>query len=177
MKKVTAFIGTQTKKATYRAVQEFEKNLKQYGDIDFEYVFLSEYNLEFCRGCKVCFDKGEEHCPLKDDRDILLEKMEQWARKRIVITVPNGYVWQDDYDDNPFQEHRSGWSADDLRNLGFEVSGLLGWRRLRGYRGTVKYRPTFMWTRASAWSQRVAKHCPELAFWLLAVKRVDEGNG
>ncbi len=75
MKKVTAFISTQTKKATYQAVQEFEKNLKQYGEIDFEYVFLSDYNLEFCRGCKLCFDKGEEYCPLKDDRDVLLEKM------------------------------------------------------------------------------------------------------
>jgi len=28
VKKVTAFIGTQTKKATYQAVQEFEKNLR-----------------------------------------------------------------------------------------------------------------------------------------------------
>jgi multimeric flavodoxin WrbA len=76
MKKVTAFIGTQSKKATYLAVQEFEKNLKQYGDIDFEYVFLHDYRLEFCRGCKTCFGKGEEHCPLKDDRDVLIEKIE-----------------------------------------------------------------------------------------------------
>ena len=76
MKKVTAFIGTQSKKATYLAVQEFEKNLKQYADIDFEYVFLSDYRLEFCRGCKLCFLKGEEYCPSKDDRDVLLKKME-----------------------------------------------------------------------------------------------------
>lgn len=76
MKKVTAIIGTQTKKNTYYAVQEFEKNLKQNGEIDFEYVFLSDYNLEFCRGCKICFDKGEEFCPIKDDRDVLLGKLE-----------------------------------------------------------------------------------------------------
>ena len=53
MKKVTAFTGTQTKRNPYGAVQEFEKNLKRYGEIDFEYVFLSDYRLEFCRGCKV----------------------------------------------------------------------------------------------------------------------------
>jgi multimeric flavodoxin WrbA len=76
MKKVTAFIGTQSKKATYLAVQEFEKNLKQFDDIDFEYVFLSDYHLEYCRGCKQCFIKGKEFCPSKDDRDKLLEKME-----------------------------------------------------------------------------------------------------
>jgi multimeric flavodoxin WrbA len=91
MKKVTAIIGTQTKKGTYRAVQEFEKNLKQYGEIDFEYVFLSDYNLEFCRGCKVCFDKGEEFCPLKDDRAILLEKLEQ--SDGVIFATPN-YAFQ-----------------------------------------------------------------------------------
>ena len=53
MKKVTAIIGTQTRRNTYRAVQEFEKNLKLGGEIDFEYLFLSDYHLEFCRGCKV----------------------------------------------------------------------------------------------------------------------------
>ena len=91
MKKITALIGTQTKRHTYRAVQEFEKNLKQYGDIDFEYVFLSDYNLEFCRGCKLCFDNGEEHCPLKDDRDVLLEKMEQ--SDGVIFATPN-YAFQ-----------------------------------------------------------------------------------
>ena len=91
MKKVTAIIGTQTKRNTYRAVQEFESNLKQYGEIDFEYVFLSDYNLEFCRGCKVCFDKGEEHCPLKDDRDVLLEKLEQ--ADGVIFATPN-YAFQ-----------------------------------------------------------------------------------
>ncbi|NSW84063.1 MAG: flavodoxin family protein [Syntrophothermus sp.] len=76
MKKVTAFIGSPRKKATYQAVQEFEKDLKQYAGIDFEYVFLKDYNLEYCRGCLSCFDKGEENCPLHDDRDKLLEKIE-----------------------------------------------------------------------------------------------------
>ena len=71
MKKVTAFIGSARKKATYYAVREFEKNLKQREEIDFEYVFLSNYNLNFCQGCCQCFDKGEAFCPLKDDRDVL----------------------------------------------------------------------------------------------------------
>jgi multimeric flavodoxin WrbA len=91
MKKVTAIIGTQTRKATFRAVQEFEKDLKQYGEIDFEYVFLSDYHLEFCRGCKLCFDRGEEHCPLKDDRDVILEKMEQ--SDGVIFATPN-YAFQ-----------------------------------------------------------------------------------
>jgi multimeric flavodoxin WrbA len=91
MKKITAFIGSARKKTTYEAIQEFERNLKQYGEIDFEYVFLSEYHLEFCKGCKLCFDKGEEFCPLKDDRDVLLEKMEN--SDGIIFATPN-YAFQ-----------------------------------------------------------------------------------
>lgn len=40
-----------------------------------EIVPLSDYHLETCKGCKSCLDKGEELCPLKDDRDKLIEKM------------------------------------------------------------------------------------------------------
>jgi multimeric flavodoxin WrbA len=92
MKKVTAFIGTKAKKATYLAVQEFEKNLKQHGEIEFEYVFLSDYQIEFCRGCKMCFLKGEEYCPIKDDRNTLLEKLEHsdgvvWATPTYTFQV------------------------------------------------------------------------------------------
>lgn len=75
MKKVTAFIGNQQKHATFEAVCKFGDFLKTYGDIEFEYIFLKDYRLEYCRGCKVCFDKGEEYCSLKDDRDVLIEKM------------------------------------------------------------------------------------------------------
>jgi len=87
MKKVTAVIATQSRKNTYRAVQEFEKGLRRLGELDFEYVFLSDYRLEFCRGCKVCFDRGEELCPLKDDRDLLIEKLER--SDGVVFATPN----------------------------------------------------------------------------------------
>jgi len=39
MKKVTAFIGSARKKTTYQVIQEFEKNLNQFGDVDLEYFF------------------------------------------------------------------------------------------------------------------------------------------
>jgi multimeric flavodoxin WrbA len=91
MKKVTAIIGTHTTKATYRAVQEFENNLKQYGDVVFEYVFLDDHHLDFCRGCKQCFIKGEEYCPAKDDRDVLLDKMEH--SDGVILATPT-YTFQ-----------------------------------------------------------------------------------
>ncbi len=91
MKKVTAFIGTERRKWTWQAVRELEKNLCQYGDVNFETVFLNDYNLEFCRGCILCFNKGEDHCPLKDDRDALLEKLE--GSDGVIFATPS-YAFQ-----------------------------------------------------------------------------------
>ena len=87
MKKVTAFIGSQQKRLTYKTVQEFEKNLKFSGEIEFEYVFLKDYHLEFCKGCCLCFEKGEEFCPLKDDRDLLLKKINE--SDGVILATPN----------------------------------------------------------------------------------------
>lgn len=91
MKKVTAFIGNYQKHATYEAICEFEKNLKACGEIEFEYVFLKDYRLEYCRGCKLCFNKGEEYCPLKDDRNKLIEKMS--SSDGVIFATPN-YAFQ-----------------------------------------------------------------------------------
>jgi multimeric flavodoxin WrbA len=87
MKRVTAFVGSARKKHTHDAVVQFLGNLQSMGDIEYEIVRLSDYRLEACRGCKVCFEKGEEHCPLKDDRDVLLEKM--MASDGVVFASPN----------------------------------------------------------------------------------------
>jgi len=73
--KVTAFVGSPRKKHTYNAVEQFLKKLKSLGNIEYEIVQLSNYNLQICNGCKLCLDKGEELCPLKDDRDKLIEKI------------------------------------------------------------------------------------------------------
>lgn len=73
--KVLAIIGSPRKGQTYRVVQQFEQELTRMGNIDFQYVFLKDLNLGTCRGCTLCLEKGEEYCPLKDDRDILFQKM------------------------------------------------------------------------------------------------------
>jgi multimeric flavodoxin WrbA len=87
MKKVTAFVGSARKKHTYDAVVQFLSNLQSMGDIEVEIVRLSDYQIQVCRGCQVCFSKGEEYCPLKDDRDVLIEKM--MASDGVVFASPN----------------------------------------------------------------------------------------
>ena len=91
MKKVTAFIGTARKKQTYYAVQQFLDSLQSFGDVEYEIVALTDYRVETCRGCKTCFNKGEEFCPLKDDRDVLIGKM--MTSDGVVFATPN-YSYQ-----------------------------------------------------------------------------------
>jgi multimeric flavodoxin WrbA len=87
VKKVTALVGSARKKHTYRAAAQFLSNLQSMGDIETEIVRLSDYQLQVCRGCKLCCDRGEELCPLKDDRDVLVEKM--MGSDGVVFASPN----------------------------------------------------------------------------------------
>lgn len=90
MKKVSVFVGSAHKKNTHEAVTQFVNHLQADGAVDCEIVTLSDYKLETCRGCRVCFSKGEEFCPLKDDRDVLFEKIAQ--SDGVVFASPN-YTW------------------------------------------------------------------------------------
>jgi multimeric flavodoxin WrbA len=85
--KVTAFIGSARKNHTYLASEKLCKNLQSLGDIEYELVQLSDYNLKTCKGCKLCTDKGEEFCPLNDDRDRLIEKIRK--SDGIIFASPN----------------------------------------------------------------------------------------
>lgn len=85
--KVTAFVGSARKKHTYQAAERFLVSLQKKGNVDYEIVPLSDYNLKTCRGCKLCLDRGEELCPLKDDRDILMEKIRH--SDGVVFATPN----------------------------------------------------------------------------------------
>jgi multimeric flavodoxin WrbA len=90
MKTVIAFVGSARKKNTYHAVEQFLNNLQKLGDVEYEIVVLSRYNLGICRGCQLCTSKGEAFCPLKDDRDVLFDKIS--ASDGVVFASPN-YTW------------------------------------------------------------------------------------
>ena len=88
---VLAIMGSPKKKGnTYKVTRKVEEQMKQLGDVEFEYVFLKDLDLKTCRGCQICFDKGEELCPLKDDRSMLEEKMQK--ADGVIFTSPN-YVF------------------------------------------------------------------------------------
>jgi len=110
----------------------------------------------------------------KEEGYELIRRMEEWASKKIVITTPNGYLRQDTLAcaNNPLQEHKSGWTTAEFKKLGFSVFGINGWRGLRGYKASVKYKPALLWRVISDLTQKITYRCPKLAFHLLAMKRV-----
>lgn len=112
-----------------------------------------------------------------------LEKAERWARKKVIITTPNGFISQKSLDGNPLQEHLSGWSVDTMKKLGYKSRGLAGVKFLRqevqgetmdtaDITVSIKYRPRFFWFAVSALSQIFIHRTPKLAFELFAVKKL-----
>ncbi len=56
-----------------------EKSLKELQGggqpLEIEQIRLGERRIETCRGCRACFERGEQHCPHKDDVQGIAAKM------------------------------------------------------------------------------------------------------
>ena len=106
----------------------------------------------------------------KEDGLVLLKKMEKVARKKVVIYTPNGFLPQRAYDNNDLQVHLSGWEVDEMKALGYEVTGINGWKPLRGEFAEMRYKPKVLWGRVSLLTQPYTRHRPHLAFAIMCVK-------
>jgi 2-polyprenyl-3-methyl-5-hydroxy-6-metoxy-1,4-benzoquinol methylase len=100
----------------------------------------------------------------------LLAMMERIAKKRVVVFTPNGFLPQGEYGGNPFQVHKSGWTADEMRKRGYRIVGINGHKSLRGMYALVKYKPAFIWEIVSDSTQLVFKWFPRAAFQIMCVK-------
>jgi len=105
----------------------------------------------------------------------LLGKAAKWARKKVIITTPNGYLWPGTHDYDP-REHKCGWNVKELRTLGFKVHGIYGWKRLGGYTLSKKYKPAFLGRRISELTQKMTYYFPGLAFELFAVRQIHHSD-
>ena len=57
----------------------------------------------------------------KNNGDLLIQKMENWTKNRIIIVTPKGNVPAEEKDGNKWNEHHSGWTIKDFEALGFRV--------------------------------------------------------
>ncbi len=87
--KILAVMGSPKGKGSgYRIVKKIEDRMKTLGPVEFDYLFLKDANLQPCTGCYTCLAKGEDKCPLKDDRDAI-ERMLQASDGAILSTPMN----------------------------------------------------------------------------------------
>ncbi len=120
-----------------------------------------------------------EHLP-EDVGYMILKKAEKWAKKKVIVSSPNGFVNQKELDDNPLQKHLSGWDYDKMTKLGFKSQGLAGLKFLRrevenetmgsDLLTSIRFRPKFFWFTVATFSQTFTYYFPKLAFELFSVK-------
>jgi SAM-dependent methyltransferase len=110
----------------------------------------------------------------KKDALRLIKNMENVAVKKIIILTPNGFYEQHDYDGNPHQEHKSGWSKNDLEKLGYKVYGLRGLKYLRDEHAGIKYKPWAFWGACGFISEILFFPFASASFDLLAIKDLKE---
>jgi SAM-dependent methyltransferase len=114
-----------------------------------------------------------EHFP-KEESLRFVDRLERIARRRVVLFTPNGFLPQPPLGGNPWQEHRCGWDAAELRARGYRVEGALGWRRLRGEGHVPVIRPQYVGEKlASATARLWTRRHPESDAALFAVRDIE----
>ena len=108
----------------------------------------------------------------------LLKSIEKIAKHSIIIYTPNGFLPQDEFDNNPFQKHLSGWDFDEMKKLGYEVYGINGYKKLRGAYALPTIRPGFVGYFLSNWSWVFLEFFgkPEKSFAILCIKKLNKAN-
>ena len=70
--KILAICGSPRRGNTYSALNSIREN---FPHIDYKVLMLNELNFDVCRGCYTCVLHGEDKCPIKDDRDMVIKEM------------------------------------------------------------------------------------------------------
>lgn len=63
----------------------------QQTSLEIETIYLGQQDLKFCRGCRICYNRGEDHCPNKDN--LLTIKAKMVAADGVLMASP---VYVDD---------------------------------------------------------------------------------
>jgi len=70
--KIIAICGSPRKGNTYSVLNTIKES---FPDVDIKILMLKDLDFKLCKGCYGCVMRGEEKCPLKDDRDMLINEM------------------------------------------------------------------------------------------------------
>lgn len=81
--KIVAICGSPRKGNTYTVLNNIKRS---FPDMDFKILMLKDMNFKICKGCYTCVLKGEDKCPLKDDRDLILNELSE--AKGVIFSSP-----------------------------------------------------------------------------------------
>lgn len=104
---------------TNRIVSLIEKQLLSIADkeniaLEAEKIQLGHLDIRTCCGCRACFDKGEEKCPLKDDLLVIRDKIHQadgiLAASPVYVEDANG-IMKNWIDRMAFNCHRPAFAG------------------------------------------------------------------
>lgn len=108
----------------------------------------------------------------KDSGIALLKKAESWARKKVLVSSPNGYLAQDDLYGNPYQVHRCGWDIEEMAAMGYKAYGLVG---LRAKPHSASSLLLGCWAIVSVLLEALTYYFPRMAFEVFYVKDITCG--
>lgn len=106
----------------------------------------------------------------KEEGYKLIEMMEKIAKNKVIIFTPNGFLAQREYDNNPWQVHKSGWSVKEMKERGYKVIGINGWKPLRREYASLRFWPNYFWLIISDITQFFVRNKPIKAFQILCIK-------
>jgi len=125
-----------------------------------------------------------EHLP-KNTGLKIIEKAEKWAKKKVIITTPNGFFPMGRVDNNIWQKHLSGWTPTEFRKLGFRCHGQAGIKffynrenetesiidetKTDNY-ANIRFKPKKLFYLINALFQILSFYIPKISFELFVVK-------
>jgi len=73
--KVVVILGSHRKGNTLKTINQIEEKMQSLGNVEFTYLHLKNVNLKTCIGCFQCIQKGSDICPIKDDKNLILNTL------------------------------------------------------------------------------------------------------
>lgn len=76
IKKILVISGSARKKGDgYKMTESIRKEFRDDNLYNWEYLYLNDYEIKGCIGCRMCNKSSEEKCPFKDDLLSIVSKM------------------------------------------------------------------------------------------------------
>jgi multimeric flavodoxin WrbA len=70
-------MGSPRRRDGYAVIQQIQAILAQHAEVELDMINCKDAEVEECRGCDLCLQKGEQYCPIKDGLADIVRRLEQ----------------------------------------------------------------------------------------------------